>query len=407
MEGIIAICSKNDTGMKKRILYVDNRVKYVLSHRIPWLEGARQAGFDVHVTTLTNGEGSRIEDAGFPYHPISEQRRSNNPLHELKLIGRLYRLYRTLEPDIIHQITLRSILYGGLASALLRRPKIVNSVTGLGYLFSSRDFKIRTLRTVVLWALRILARRNHVYLFQNPDDEQLFQTYQIARPSSSVLIKGSGVDTEHFDSRAESEGPPVVLFPARMLWHKGVHSFVTAARQLTKNGTEARFVMVGNTDADNPASVSAAQLEQWENEGIIEWWGYQDSMPDVFAQSHIVCLPSAYREGVPKVLIEAASCGRPIVTTDMPGCREIVHDGVNGYLVPPRDGERTARALEKLINDSALRRQFGERGRERVRNEFSLDHVVDSTVGVYEDLMTGSAPAEAQSTLRSEVQFST
>jgi len=353
--------------MSKKILYVDNRVKYVLSHRIPWLEGARDAGLDVHVTTLTDGPSSRIEDAGFAYHDIAESGRSDNPLRELQLIVRLYRLYRELQPEIIHHITLRSILYGGVAAALLRGPTVVNGVTGLGYLFSAHDLKVRLLRAAVLWALRFLPRRRMVYLFQNPDDQQLFQRHRIVDPASSVLIKGSGVDTDAFEAREEAPGPPVVLFPARMLWHKGVQAFVDAARMLEKNETDIRFVMVGDTDADNPAGVSAAQLRQWEGEGILEWWGYQENMADVFAQSHIVCLPSAYREGVPKVLIEAASCGRPIVTTDMPGCREIVRDGENGILVPPRDGSAVARAVRRLVDDRELRRKMGERGRERVR----------------------------------------
>jgi glycosyltransferase involved in cell wall biosynthesis len=373
--------------MTNQILYVDNRVNYVLSHRIPWLRSAREAGFDVHVTTLTAGDGSRIEDVGFPYHSISEQRRSNNPLHELQLIVRLYALYRRLQPDLIHHITLRSILYGSVASLFLRKPRIVNGVTGLGYLFSSQSTKIRVLRRAVLCALRLLRRENHVFLFQNPDDESLFQRHRIADPSSSVLIKGSGVDTEHFARRAEPSGPPVVLFPARMLWHKGVQAFVDAARILKEENVVVRFVMVGNTDPDNPAGVSEEQLSQWEDQGIIEWWGYQENMPEVFGRSHVVCLPSAYREGVPKVLIEAASCGRPIVTTDMPGCREIVQDEENGYLVPPRDGNALAQAVRQLVEDPELRKKMGRRGRERVEAEFSVEHVVQSTVKVYKQIL--------------------
>lgn len=374
--------------MENRILYVDNRVKYVLSHRIPWLEKAREAGFDVHVTTLTAGEGSRIEDEGFPYHSISKKRRSKNPLHELQLIFRLCALYRRLQPDIVHQITLRSILYGGIASLLSREPAIVNGVTGLGYLFTADDSTIRAMRASVLWGLWMLRRgREQTYLFQNPDDERLFQRKGIARPSNSVLIRGSGVDTAQFDHRTESSGSKIVLFPARMLWHKGVQEFVDAARLVKKDLQDVRFVMVGDIDKDNPAGVSATRIEQWEEEGVIDWWGYQDSMPDVFAQSHIVCLPSKYREGVPKVLIEAASCGRPIVTTDMPGCREIVQDGENGILVPPNDAGAVARAVTHLLGDEELRSDMGKRGRALVQDEFSVDHVVARTVKVYQELL--------------------
>jgi glycosyltransferase involved in cell wall biosynthesis len=374
--------------MANRILYVDNRVKYVLSHRIPWLEEARAAGFNVHVTTLTAGEGSRVEEVGFPYHSISKQRRSNNPLHELQLVACLYKLYRRLQPDIIHQITLRSILYGGMASLFVREPAIVNGVTGLGYLFTDCDPKIRALRKSVLWALWALRQgRCQTYLFQNPDDKRLFRQNGVADSSNGVLIKGSGVETEKFRQRPEPSGTPIVLFPARMLWHKGVQEFVDAARIVNRNGQDVRFVMVGDTDADNPAGVSAEQLKQWEYEGVIEWWGYQESMPDVFAQSHIVCLPSKYREGVPKVLIEAASCGRPIVTTDMPGCREIVQDGENGILVPAGDSGAVADAIIQLLEEAELRAKMGDRGRALVQKEFSVERVVEKTVEVYRDVL--------------------
>ncbi len=374
--------------MDDRILYVDNRVKYVVSHRIPWLEGAREAGFDVHVTTLTAGEGARIEEAGFPYHAISDTTRSNNPLHELQLIARLYALYRRLQPDIVHHITLRSILYGGIVSLLVRDPAIVNGVTGLGYLFTDDAPTVRAARTLVLGGLWAIRRgRRQAYLFQNPDDERLFRRRGIASASNSRLIKGSGVDTEQFDRRPESSEGPVVLFPARMLWSKGVQEFVDAARIVKESGLDGRFVLVGDVDEDNPAGVPADQINRWEEQGIIEWWGYQESMPEVFAQSHIVCLPSKYREGVPKVLIEAASCGRPIVTTDMPGCHDIVRNGENGLVVPPSDSGAVARAVSHLLEDADLRADMGSRGRALVQAEFSIDHVVEKTVQMYQDLL--------------------
>ncbi len=211
----------------------------------------------MHVTTLTSGDGARIEKAGFSYHPISEYRRTNNPLHELRLIARLCTLYQQLEPDIIHQINLRSVLYGGVARLLVREPEIVNGVIGLGYLFTNDGLMVQALRTSVLWTLWTLRQgRDQTYLFQNPDDERLFQRLGIADPSNSVLIKGSGVDPEKFDQRSETAGAPVVLFPARMLWHKGVQEFIDPARVVKRSGYDARFVLVGDTDADNPAGIS-------------------------------------------------------------------------------------------------------------------------------------------------------
>lgn len=374
--------------MGNTLLYVENRAQYVLSHRHPWLVGAREAGFDVHVTTLTAGDGSWIEDLGFPYHQISDKRRSNNPFSEFQLITRLVALYWKLQPDIVHHITLRSILYGGLASLLVREPDIINGVTGLGYLFTDDDPKTRALQKSVLWTLWILRKgRSQTYLFQNPDDSCLFRRNRIADASNSVLIRGSGVDTKEFDQTPEPSGSPVILFPARMLWHKGVQEFVDAAQILKGRGYDARFAMVGDTDADNPAGVSADQLKEWESQEVIEWWGYQESMPDVFDQSHIVCLPSKYREGVPKALIEAASCGRPIVTTDMPGCREIVQDGENGILVPPDDARAVANAIGRLLKSEDLRTKMGRQGRSLVQKEFSVKRVVEQTMEVYRDVL--------------------
>lgn len=375
---------------RRRILFVDNRVGYVLSHRLPWLQGACDAGFDVHVTTLTADGGARVKAAGFPYHAISDHGRSNDPLREAALVGRLGRLYRALKPDLIHHITLRAILYGSAASLFVRKAAVVNSVTGLGYLFSSNEVKVRLARHAVLLAARALRRKGHAFIFQNPDDQQLFQARRIVSAASSFLVKGSGVRMDHFDRRPEPSGRLVIVFPARMLWHKGVHTFVRAARQLRAEGSTARFVMVGDTDPDNPASVPPDQLHQWEQEGGVEWWGHQESMPDVFAQSHVVCLPSVYREGVPRVLIEAASCGRAIVTTDRPGCREIVRDGQNGYLVPPRDAGAVAEALRRLIGDAELRLEMGRRGRKIVEAEFSTRHVVGALMQVYEDVLSTS-----------------
>ena len=377
--------------VSKKILYVDNRVEYVISHRIPWLRGARDAGFDVHVTTLTTGKAedeARIAEAGFTYHSISDHKRSNNPLWEAQLIARLYKLYKKLNPVLVHHITLRSMLYGGAANRLACGSKVVNGVTGLGYLFSGPGLKLRLLRRFMLQAVRALTREDHAFIFQNPDDERLFRDHDVIGPASSIVIRGSGVDVDRFTQSPEPLEARVILFPARMLWHKGVQEFVDAARRVkAEESTEVRFVMVGGIDSDNPAGVPARQLKQWEKEGIIEWWEYQESMPDVFAQSHVVCLPSMYREGVPKVLIEAASCGRPIVTTDMPGCREIVRDKENGYLVPPGDSEAVAEAVSRLIQNDKLRSRMGNRGRKLVQEEFSVESVVTSTVDVYKNIL--------------------
>jgi len=201
------------------------------------------------------------------------------------------------------------------------------------------------------------------------------------------LIKGSGVDVKQFLPKREEDGLPIIILPSRMLLDKGIKEFVEVAGYLKNVGIKARFVLVGKSDFDNPTAVQISQLKKWHTSGIVEWWGYCDDMVRVFEQSNIVCLPSTYGEGVPKVLIEAASCGRPIVTTDMPGCREIVRHNENGLLVTPRDSKSLANALKILVNDAELRAKMGARGREIVEAEFSEEIVVNQTMEVYKKLL--------------------
>jgi glycosyltransferase involved in cell wall biosynthesis len=201
-------------------------------------------------------------------------------------------------------------------------------------------------------------------------------------PEKATLIPGSGVDTERFIKSPEPDGIPVVILPARLLWDKGVGEFVEAARLLRSKCIKARFALVGDIDLDNPTSVTIEQLRDWEKEGVIEWWGWKDSMEQVYAEAHIVCLPS-YREGLPKTLVEAAACGRPIIAFDVPGCREIVRPDKNGLLVPVYDVPGLADAMEYLITNSDIRKSMGTAGREIVEDGFSAELIVSQTLGVY------------------------
>jgi len=207
----------------------------------------------------------------------------------------------------------------------------------------------------------------------------------ILKSSRIVLIRGSGVDTQKFQFKPEPSGVVIVVLASRLLWDKGIGEFVQAARKLQQRGVKARFVLVGESDQQNPSAIPHDQLLSWEAEAVVELWGQQENMPEIFAKSHIVCLPS-YREGVPKVLIEAAACGKPIVTTDVPGCREIVHEGSNGFLTPIRDAKAVADALKKLIESTDLRNQMGTRGCELVEKDFTQEKVNAETLKVYQEL---------------------
>jgi glycosyltransferase involved in cell wall biosynthesis len=257
----------------------------------------------------------------------------------------------------------------------------------MGYVFTARGAKASVVRGIVKLAYRILLNHpNSRVIFQNPDDQREFIANRLAPRESTILIKGSGVDTTLFSPRPELPGTPVVLFAGRLIWDKGVGEFVEAARLLKGSGTQARFVIVGDADEGNPETVSREQLQAWNAEGIVEWWGHRQDMPDVFAQSHIVCFPSYYREGIPKVLIEAAACGRPIVTADSPGCREAVRNGNSGLLVTPRHSAAVAEAVEALLKDASMRARMGRAGRELALAEFSIERIVAETLAVYHEL---------------------
>jgi len=224
-------------------------------------------------------------------------------------------------------------------------------------------------------------------IVQNPDDLQRLAKECDVDPNRITLIKGSGVDLKQFYPSQEPIGVPLVVLASRMLWNKGIGEFVEAASILNKEGVAARFALVGESDDHNPLSIPGSRLKKWHADNRVEWWGYRTDMPSVLAQASVVCLPSYYGEGVPKILIEAAASGRPIVTTDMPGCREIVRDGENGLLVPVRNSRELARALGRLINDAPLRREMGYRGRRIVESEFSVESVVEETIQVYEEML--------------------
>jgi glycosyltransferase involved in cell wall biosynthesis len=373
-----------------KILFVDNDVNSFFSYRIEMARAARDAGFDVHVAAPEGKAATVLSNEGFSVHAIPMTRSGLKPWKELGTIAALFKLYRKIRPDLVHHLRLKPVLYGGLAAYGARVPAVVGLLTGLGYVFIAETPKARLMRGLVTLSCKVaFHHRNQRIIFQNPDDQSVFIQNRILPARQTVLIKGSGVDVSVYVPTPERDGVPVVVLASRMLRDKGVDEFVEAARSLRAAGVRARFVLVGETDPGNPTAISAEQLRQWADQGVVEWWGHRANMKDVLAQSHVVCLPSL-REGVPKVLIEAAACGRAIVTTDAPGCREIVRHGENGLLVPVRNSRALAEALRLLIETASLRAGMGARGRDIVVQEFSIDRVVRETLGVYRELLASS-----------------
>jgi glycosyltransferase involved in cell wall biosynthesis len=365
-----------------KILLFANTDWYLYNFRLGLARALRERGDEVVLVSPGSLYGSRLITMGFRWIQFPLARRSLNPFTEAMTLARLLGLYRQEKPDLVHQFTVKCVLYGSLACRLLGFSPVVNSVTGLGYVFMGKGGSRRWLRGVIEPLYRLVLKKSWV-IFQNPDDQKIFLENKLVDSQKVALIRGSGVDLRHYSPRLEPSGIPLVILPARMLWDKGVGEFVEAARILHTQGFKVRFALVGDVDDDNPASVHTSQLRKWDDEGVIEWWGWKEEMNGVYAQASIVCLPS-YREGVPKTLIEAAACGRPIVASNVPGCREVVRTGQNGLLVPARDAGALAQSIKVLLQDPEMRKNMGISSRAIAEKEFSMDLVTQQTISVYQ-----------------------
>jgi glycosyltransferase involved in cell wall biosynthesis len=370
----------------KRILYVCNVAWFFVSHRLAHAVAARQAGYEVHVAGAPDRLVRLIEAEGIAFHPVPFDRSGGAGIADLLAYRALRALYASLRPDLVHHVTMKPILLGSWAARAAGVPATVNAVSGLGTLFLAEGSRAMMRRSVVLSLLRPACRGPRVAgIFQNEDDRAAFVGAGIFDLDRTVLIPGAGVDLQRFHPSPEATGMPLVVLPARVLRDKGVVEFVEAARTLAARGVRARFALVGGHDPHNASALSLSELDALATPPV-EWWGQREDMPEVFTAAHIVCLPS-YREGLPKALAEAAAAGRAIVTTDVPGCRDVVRHGVNGLLVPPRDADALARALEQLLSDPAMRQRFGRMGRARAEARLGLEAVIGSTLDLYQRML--------------------
>ena len=373
-----------DTFRRPKLFYFVTEDYYFCSHRFSLALAAQRAGYEVSVVTRVRNHGEQIRSGGFNLIPFEISRTGMNPLVEIYTLVRLMALFRREKPELVHNVALKPVLYGTIAAYLSGSPLIVNAIAGMGWLFASANSRANWSKSFAHWAFaRILPLG--VGLVQNPDDGKTLERLGLS-PAKIRLIQGSGVDLQEFRPHPEPAGRPTVVLSSRLIWEKGVGEFVAAARLLRARGVVARFVLAGAPDTSKRSSIPESQLIQWAAEGIVELLGWVSDMPRVLAECHLVCLPSYYGEGIPKSLIEAAAAGRPIVTTDMPGCREIVHHGDNGLLVPPRNAEALAEAIWLLLADPGLRRRMGARGRSRAEQEFGLDSIIKQTLSIYAEV---------------------
>ena len=376
---------------KKKLLFLVSEDWYFCSHRLGLAKTALDAGFDVSVATRVNRHGALIEASGLKLLPLSSFDRSSiGPAKGLSILWELFLLYRRERPDIVHQVGLKPVLYGTLAARCARISGVVNAIAGFGYVFSSNKWGYKILRVLFLLLLRTtMVSSNSRLIVQNRTDYDYSIKNRLIGPENLKLVRSSGIDPGEFpySEPAESENP-VVMLASRMIRDKGIEDFVRAARILADKGVEARFVLAGGVVDRQRTSISLETLEAWNEEGVIEWLGHRDDMPRLLAGADIVCLPSFYGEGIPKILIEAMACGRPIVTTDTPGCRELVDRNNTGYLVPAHSAIALARALEQLIADRAACAKMGLAGYEMVHKEFLASIINSQILEIYADLET-------------------
>jgi glycosyltransferase involved in cell wall biosynthesis len=374
---------------RKRLLFNVNVAWFLISHRLPIVRAARSAGYDVHVAASVTSEEevAALENEGVTFHRLTLGRGSVNPFREASYLMQLVRVIREVRPDVIHNITVKPIIYGSIVARLLRVRGIVNAVSGLGYAFTGGGSSRRWLSLLVKSAYRLaLGRRGIRVIFQNPDDMRAFIDARVISAQQAVLVRGSGVDLESFRPSEEPPGAMKVVLPARMLRDKGVVEFSKAAKLLRGRGHSATFALAGMIDEANPAGLSQRELSDLCRETGVEWLGHVADVPALYRSAHIVCLPS-YREGLPKALIEACAAGRPIVTSNVVGCREVVTDGLNGVLVEARDVDTLVEGLQRLLSDAALRVQMGAAGRKRAVEEFDVRAVVRATLGLYDEAL--------------------
>jgi len=368
-----------------KILLFANTDWYLYNFRLPLARAIREQGDEVVLVSPLGKYSSRLEQAGFRWIEFPLERRRLNPFAEAITVLRLIRLYRLERPDLVHHFTLKCVMYGSIAARLAGIKSVVNAFAGLGHIFSDGGFQAKMLRSIVSPISKLALRRTRV-IFQNPDDHRVFLERQLVSEDESHLILGSGVDVEKFNPsiRRPLNRERRVLLASRLLWAKGVAEYVEAARVVRESIPGAHFLIAGETDLGNPAAVSHSVLEEWKAQHNVEILGHKEDMRELLGEVDVVALPSFYGEGVPRILIEAAATGLPLVATDMPGCREIVRHGVNGFLVRPRDAEPLASAIKKLLLDDELRREMGKRSRELACSEFSENQVLSRTLQVYQ-----------------------
>ncbi|WP_321853504.1 glycosyltransferase family 4 protein [Paraburkholderia tropica] len=377
---------------QKKILLFANTDWYLYNFRLSLANALRDAGYDVLLLSPDGQYGPKLRALGFRWEVAPMNRRSLNPIREIVFLCWLIRFLKIEKPQYIHSFTIKCAIYGAIAGRISKVPAIINSIAGMGYIFTNDSLKALVIR----WPLRVLMsyalnRSSSIVILQNPDDVRIFADGGIVSKSRIRLIKGSGVNFDKFRQKIwdiSKEKNLKVLLAARLLRDKGVTEFSQAAQMLRNEGATVEFYLAGTADCGNPAAIDERKVREWEHNGVLHWLGHVDDMPALLQTMDVMVLPS-YREGLPKGLIEGGACALALITTDVPGCREVVQiDGVEGLRIPPRDVIALARAIRRLVEDRNLAMELGLAARKKALLEFSDRVVIEKTIAVYEELET-------------------
>ena len=377
---------------QKKIIFNITEDWFFLSHFLSRALSAKRNGFEIYVCCNETNKKNVIESYGIKFIRLPYKRASINPLYETYILIRLIFIIINVRPDLVHNVALKPIIQGSIASKLLNVNSVVNAPVGMGYIFTSNSLKARLLKPILIFLLRIFliahsgkSKRSKV-IFENIDDLNYFKSLKAVDSNYACVISGAGVEVDKtFLERKRKNRIPKVVLIARMLKDKGIYEFFEAFQLLKNKKIKCQFILVGDVDPSNPASIKRSTLEKWKNEKSIEWLGWIDNIEKVLLKTDILCLPS-YREGLPKSLVEGAAAGLPLVSTDTVGCREVVIDGHNGFLVPIKDSKALADAIEKLIIDNSLRKSMGKKSFKMASSKFSSSKINSLTLKVYNEL---------------------
>jgi len=367
----------------KKLFIVVNVDWFFLSHRLPIALAAKEQGYDVTIVCANTGRKQEIENHGLSFIDVPFQRSGTNLFYELKCVFLLRKLYIKYKPDIIHHVTLKACLLGSLAAKMAKQKNVINAISGLGYNFTKnrRGLVQRVTRFLISVAFK---SKTFYFILQNHDDVDLIDKLKLVPSANIILIKGSGVNlNEYTYTELPQTDKMHFLFPARMLYDKGLNEFIEAANILkSKVADKANFILAGDCDLENLSAIKPDELQKKVDSTYLKWIGFQKNMISVYQQSTVVVLPS-YREGLPKSLIEACAIGRPIITTDVPGCRECVIDGYNGRLVEAKNANALASAILEFVENKHPMEQFSQNSRLLAEKEFSIESVIHKTVEIY------------------------